>query len=95
MGSDATSGRSSRPVAAHQILTMPSSPPEAMRRPSGLQASDARVAVCPASRNTSSPVTASQTLMSWSPPPDATCWLSGLQARQVTQASWAVRIRRR
>ena len=38
-GSAATSGRSLAPGRAHQIFTMPSSPPEAMRRPSGLQAS--------------------------------------------------------
>ena len=63
------SGRvgTSRPVAASQNRTARSTPPEARRRPSGLNATHSTLSVCPRRAKTSFPVPESQTFTVRSP----------------------------
>ena len=69
-----------------QTLTVRSQPPEAMRRPSGLNATQSTPAVCPRRVKTSSPVVVSHSLMVRSSLPVARRRPSGLQASPSTKS---------
>ena len=75
-----------------QTLTVRSMLPEAMRRPSGLNATQNTPAVCPRRVKTSSPVVVSHSLMVRSSLPVARRRPSGLQASPSTNRGVSAKV---